>query len=385
MAKDISTTRRPRRPFGITFVACVMMVVPIVGLALAVIYQQNLGFAQDWFGISSGQFIGGLAGMVALGVTLGVGMLKQQRWARTLTLWLVAGCVLTGLLIAALHPLRPLWADREFTLTRIAFAYFNQGIQAGLAVTAVAACSLLPCFFCVALLDSPSADRYFQRKPVGTVRRLLRGELYFNGAITLSFICFLILPVMKSIAVPPAAEFDATEVTTAELPPPPPPPPEVEEEEPPEQEEPPKLEAEEPPPLDLSQLELALNPGTGGVIGGASFEIDIKAVAQAASEDSAIFSMADLDQRPRVTSQPGPTINAQIRRATRGGSVRVYIIFIVNQQGRVENPRIQGAANPLFDEAALRAVKRWKFEPGRRAGKPVRFRMRVPITFPKSR
>jgi len=29
------------------------------------------------------------------------------------------------------------------------------------------------------------------------------------------------------------------------------------------------------------------------------------------------------------------------------------------------------------------AVKRWKFEPGKRGGKPVRFRMLAPITFPE--
>ncbi len=35
------------------------------------------------------------------------------------------------------------------------------------------------------------------------------------------------------------------------------------------------------------------------------------------------------------------------------------------------------------DSAALTAVKQWKFEPGKRNGKAVRFRMRVPISFPK--
>jgi protein TonB len=37
----------------------------------------------------------------------------------------------------------------------------------------------------------------------------------------------------------------------------------------------------------------------------------------------------------------------------------------------------------VFEAPALKAVKQWKFEPGKKNGKAVRFRMRVPITFPK--
>lgn len=61
----------------------------------------------------------------------------------------------------------------------------------------------------------------------------------------------------------------------------------------------------------------------------------------------------------------------------------MYIIFIVNQRGRVENPIVQSSTDPIFENAALAAVKQWKFNPGTRNGQPVRFRMRVPVTFPK--
>ena len=56
---------------------------------------------------------------------------------------------------------------------------------------------------------------------------------------------------------------------------------------------------------------------------------------------------------------------------------------MVDQDGRVDAPRVQRSTNPEFDRAALNAVKQWKFEPGKRNGQ-VRFRMRVPITFPKA-
>jgi protein TonB len=51
----------------------------------------------------------------------------------------------------------------------------------------------------------------------------------------------------------------------------------------------------------------------------------------------------------------------------------------------VENPLVQSSSNPAFEAPALAAVKQWKFEPGKRNGEPVRFRMRVPITFPKKK
>ena len=59
-----------------------------------------------------------------------------------------------------------------------------------------------------------------------------------------------------------------------------------------------------------------------------------------------------------------------------------HIVFVVNEQGRVEGPRVWKSDNPMFDKSALDAVKKWRFEPGQRGGKPVRFRFRVPIAFP---
>ncbi|GJQ47698.1 MAG: hypothetical protein HKUEN01_00840 [Candidatus Kuenenia stuttgartiensis] len=164
--------------------------------------------------------------------------------------------------------------------------------------------------------------------------------------------------------------------------PPPPPPPEEEPEKEPEPEEPPPELMDESPPLDLSQLELALNPGLNeGWLSG-DFAVKLNTVAAGAGDDNldALFSMADLDQKPRVVYQPGPVIDKQVRKKAPG---TVYILFIVNQNGRVEDPMVQRSTDSVFEKPALAAVKQWKFEPGKRNGKAVRFRMRVPISFPK--
>ena len=44
---------------------------------------------------------------------------------------------------------------------------------------------------------------------------------------------------------------------------------------------------------------------------------------------------------------------------------------------------VQKSSDPVFETPALAAVKQWKFEPGKRNGQAVRFRMRVPINFPE--
>jgi protein TonB len=175
-------------------------------------------------------------------------------------------------------------------------------------------------------------------------------------------------------------------VNTALPPPPPPPVEEEKEEEKPEEEPPPppKL-AEDTPPLDLSQLELALNPGTGGGVGG-DFEVRLPVGGGSGQGDGAdvdqLFSMSDLDQKPRVIYQPSPQTSSQLQKLAPG---TVTIVFVVDQRGRVENPLVQSSSNPAFEAPALAAVKQWKFEPGKRNGEPVRFRMRVPITFPKKK
>jgi protein TonB len=194
---------------------------------------------------------------------------------------------------------------------------------------------------------------------------------------------FLVLPLLETITKAPEADMVLQSVNTADVPPPPPPPPEEEEkEEEQEEEEPPKLD-EPSEPLDLATLELALGGGTGGVGMVGDFAVRLPVGAEADKEKvDELFSVADLDQKPRAIYQPSPNLTAALRRKD-GGTV--YIIFVVDERGRVENPAIQSSSDPEYEAAALAAIKQWKFEPGKRNGEPVRFRMRVPITFPKSR
>ncbi len=60
---------------------------------------------------------------------------------------------------------------------------------------------------------------------------------------------------------------------------------------------------------------------------------------------------------------------------------RVTVQFIVNEQGKVENPRVIRGIGGGCDEAALEAVKQAKFSPGMQRGRPVRVQYSLPIVF----
>lgn len=60
---------------------------------------------------------------------------------------------------------------------------------------------------------------------------------------------------------------------------------------------------------------------------------------------------------------------------------RVYVQFIVNERGEVEDPRIVRGIGGGCDEEALRVVKKAKFVPGMQRGRPVRVQYNLPVVF----
>jgi protein TonB len=214
---------------------------------------------------------------------------------------------------------------------------------------------------------------------VHPLRRAFRAlaTLALGAATTLGL--FLLLPLLETITEAPEADLLLRRAETTSLPPPPPPSEPEREEDPPPEPQPPEL-AETQTPLELSQLELVLGAGAGGGFG----TLDVGAMtalrAETAPDATALFALSDLDQKPRVVYQPSPSVPASAKKRLPG---TVAIVFIVDEEGRVTNPTVQKSSDPVFEGPALAAVKQWRFEPGRRSGKPVRFKMRVPITFPE--
>ncbi|MFM1829710.1 MAG: hypothetical protein RLZZ558_50 [Planctomycetota bacterium] len=144
------------------------------------------------------------------------------------------------------------------------------------------------------------------------------------------------------------------------------------------------------PALDaasLSALEAALGGAAGGAGdfgGGASLasggRIGGTGVAGGGGDEvSEAFSMSEIDQRPRVLMQVAAAYPSEMRSRKVEGVVTV--IFVVDENGRVVNPKIAKSTHPEFEKPALEAVRQWKFEPAIKAGNRVSCRMRVPIRF----
>lgn len=86
-----------------------------------------------------------------------------------------------------------------------------------------------------------------------------------------------------------------------------------------------------------------------------------------------------LDNPPRASVQTPPAYPPNARAAGLGGEV--WVEFAVDESGRVLRARVVRSSDPMFDEPTLRAVAKWRFEPGRKQGRPVSFRMVVPVNY----
>jgi protein TonB len=209
------------------------------------------------------------------------------------------------------------------------------------------------------------------------LRRSLRSLGVVLGAVLLTAAQFLVLPIIQSIShvdrtdtLVRAIDSEALEA--------PPPMEEPEPEKPPEEEEPPPEMVQESEPLDLAQLELAMNASFGDGLGAGDFSMRLATGPAAFGGPEAFAGLGEVDQAPRATFQAQPNITEKMRKKGRG---RVTIVFMVNERGRVELPRVESSSDPVFNEACLSAIKQFRFEPGQRGGKPVRSPARQVFSF----
>ncbi|MSU50272.1 MAG: energy transducer TonB [Opitutus sp.] len=86
-----------------------------------------------------------------------------------------------------------------------------------------------------------------------------------------------------------------------------------------------------------------------------------------------------LDNPPRARLQGAPVYPFGAKQQGLCGNVVVE--FLVDETGRVHDPRVVSSSDRTFEEPTLRAVAKWRFEPGRRDGRVVRFKMAVPVVF----
>jgi protein TonB len=59
----------------------------------------------------------------------------------------------------------------------------------------------------------------------------------------------------------------------------------------------------------------------------------------------------------------------------------VVLEAVITKTGSVEEVKVLRALHPVLDQAALNAVKQWKYEPAILNGKPVKVYFTVTVTF----
>ena len=59
----------------------------------------------------------------------------------------------------------------------------------------------------------------------------------------------------------------------------------------------------------------------------------------------------------------------------------VYVQSIINEKGKIEDPKVVKKLGAGCDEEAIRVLKKSKFKPGYDKGKPVKVRFTLPIFF----
>jgi len=102
-------------------------------------------------------------------------------------------------------------------------------------------------------------------------------------------------------------------------------------------------------------------PGEGGGIGGGVYRVGGGVTA------------------PVVLLKVDPEYSEEARKAKYQGTVLLYIE--VNSDGRASNIRVVRSLGLGLDEKAIEAVKKWKFSPGKKDGKPVLVAATVEVNF----
>lgn len=203
---------------------------------------------------------------------------------------------------------------------------------------------------------------------------LVSGILLGVGVSALLFLAIPLTQIFTDYKKAPA-EIQSLEMAAPPPPPPPedpPPPPEPETEEPP-----PELDSA-PPPISLEQLDMALNPGTGGSMAG-DFALPSFDLGQSDLGGLEIFELGDVDFPPQPRTRIEFSYPAAARR--RGISGVVKIEYIVNETGRVEEITVVESAHALLSEATTEVIRRTLFEPATKGGRAVKVRMRAAVPY----
>jgi protein TonB len=189
---------------------------------------------------------------------------------------------------------------------------------------------------------------------------------------------FLLVPLTQMFEPPPQDEtvLEAIEVSVA---PPPPPLPSLELSPPAEDADPPPPELKTPPSMPtLEQMQLLLNPGTGGDL-SLELGLDLNFQSESAEQLIDLFGFDELDQVPHVKRYGRFNYRSVLQRRGVGGYVELLIF--IDTSGRVEVQEVLSYSHREFIAAAKAGAAATRFSPPLRNGQPVRAKYSWRIEF----
>lgn len=139
----------------------------------------------------------------------------------------------------------------------------------------------------------------------------------------------------------------------------------------------PKKSRDRPPPApmvgaSLAGLSFGLDGLDGGLVDDASTLLgDVRGV---------VMTAETVDELPVPVQQVAPQPPARARQ--KGISGVVVVSLLVGIDGRVQDIDVlESRPAGFFDDAAISAVRQWRYQPARYQGEPVPLRIDVPIRF----
>ena len=199
--------------------------------------------------------------------------------------------------------------------------------------------------------------------------------------LVITTLLFIAIPLLTKISTMQKKREKVQHVLISQRKPPPPPEPEKEEklEEQKKQDQPKKAEQRQKMPQPK------LNVPSSGLSAGMGGTIEISGLLKSDFEVSdslfvTAFNLNEVDQPPRLIRAVNPRYPFEA--AQKGIEGRVTLRFVVDSTGQAQEPEvIDSEPEGVFDESALAVVKKYKFRPAMKGGKPVDCIVKAPIKF----
>ncbi len=107
--------------------------------------------------------------------------------------------------------------------------------------------------------------------------------------------------------------------------------------------------------------------------------MDAKFIEKAIDHMIAKHSEGVKDAMPTPFIRPAPVYPEALRKSYPSG--KAVISFVIATDGRVRDPQVKSASDPAFGEAALAAIKQWRFMPRVKDGQVVELKTEMPFSF----